>query len=128
MFGKDIQENIFLLCTHADAKTPKVLQAVKQAKIQYQKFFRFNHSALFEDNESGKKTTASEQSQTCSDLLSFIPFVSLLTSAPIPRRSRRRYLQIQPDVLEDGHGELWDVSVGNGQSGTQVSTVVRWCK
>ena len=50
IFGKDIEDNIFLMTTFADAHRPPVLDAVNKADIKYQASFRFNNSALFVDN------------------------------------------------------------------------------
>ncbi|XP_055347947.1 uncharacterized protein LOC129595064 [Paramacrobiotus metropolitanus] len=50
IFGKDIEKNIFLLCTFADDKEPPVLAAVKEAKLPFCKWFPFNNSALYADN------------------------------------------------------------------------------
>ena len=49
LFGQDIGENIFLLFTFADAKKPQALSAVKEDGMPYQKFFKFNNSAIFDD-------------------------------------------------------------------------------
>lgn len=53
LFGKDIQDNIFLLLTFADGQKPQVLSAVKEAEVPYKKFFKFNNSAIYsqKDNE-----------------------------------------------------------------------------
>lgn len=53
VLGKDVQSNVFLLTTFADSKTPSVINAVEGAGFTYHKFFKFNNSALFEDNSSG---------------------------------------------------------------------------
>ena len=52
IFGKDISDNIFLMTTFADGKTPPVLEAVKQANIPYRSHFKFNNSALYADSQS----------------------------------------------------------------------------
>jgi GTP-binding protein EngB required for normal cell division len=52
IFGKDIVDNIFLMATFADANAPQVLEAVKAAKIPFQRCFKFNNSALFADIDS----------------------------------------------------------------------------
>ena len=56
IFGKNISDNIFLMTTFADAKTPPVLEAVKIAKIPYRRNFKFNNSALFANNQSAQTT------------------------------------------------------------------------
>lgn len=52
ILGKDIESNILLITTFADGKKPPVLDAVKDAKIEYCKFFKFNNSAIFTDEAS----------------------------------------------------------------------------
>lgn len=52
IFGKDIESNILLMTTFADGKKPPALDAVKAAKIEYCKFFKFNNSAIFTDEAS----------------------------------------------------------------------------
>ncbi|MPC26645.1 Neoverrucotoxin subunit beta [Portunus trituberculatus] len=47
LFGKDIADNIFLFLTFADGKRPQVLSGIKEAKIQFKKYFKFNNSALY---------------------------------------------------------------------------------
>ena len=54
IFGKDIQNNIFIMTTFADGAQPPVMGAVKEAKIPYAEFFRFNNSALFENPKNSK--------------------------------------------------------------------------
>ena len=54
IFGKNISDNIFLMMTFADANTPPVLEAVKQAKIPYRDSFKFNNSALYAANKSSQ--------------------------------------------------------------------------
>ena len=49
LFGQDIGENIFLLFTFADARKPQALSAVKEDGMPYQKCFKFNNSAIFDD-------------------------------------------------------------------------------
>lgn len=50
IFGKDVADNIFLMTTFADGQKPKVLGAVKAAKVPYNHYFKFNNSALYADN------------------------------------------------------------------------------
>ncbi len=59
LFGKDIGGNIFLMLTFADGQRPPVLDGIKEADVPYQKFFKFNNSALFACNT---KTDDSEDS------------------------------------------------------------------
>ena len=54
IFGKDIQNNIFIMTTFADGAHPPVMGAINEAKIPYAEFFRFNNSALFENPKDSK--------------------------------------------------------------------------
>ena len=49
IFGKDIAENIFLMTTFGDGNEPQVLDAIKKAKVPFERYFEFNNSALFVD-------------------------------------------------------------------------------
>ncbi|XP_068232723.1 uncharacterized protein [Palaemon carinicauda] len=51
LFGKDIAENIFMLLTFADGQPPQVLSGIKEAKMPYKKYFKFNNSALYACNK-----------------------------------------------------------------------------
>lgn len=51
MFGKDIKDNIYVMATFADAKTPPVLAALEEANVHYTGFYKFNNSALFASNK-----------------------------------------------------------------------------
>ncbi|XP_038075009.1 uncharacterized protein LOC119742860 [Patiria miniata] len=53
IFGKDIEPNILLLITFSDGQTPKVLEAVKKAKLPFGKTFKFNNSALLASRGDG---------------------------------------------------------------------------
>lgn len=57
VFGKDIEENIFLFITFADHQEPPVLAAVKEAKLPFKNFFRFNNSALYSNNANGNDSS-----------------------------------------------------------------------
>lgn len=50
IFGKDVQNNFFMMLTFADGKSPPVLDAIREAKVAYQGYFKFNNSALFAEN------------------------------------------------------------------------------
>ena len=52
LFGKDFRENVFILFTFADGQKPKALDAVKAAGMPFEKYFKFNNSALFEGKKS----------------------------------------------------------------------------
>ena len=47
IFGKDNEDNIFIMTTFADGADPPVMGAVREAKIPHADFFPFNNSALF---------------------------------------------------------------------------------
>ncbi|XP_058035267.1 uncharacterized protein LOC131196502 isoform X1 [Ahaetulla prasina] len=67
MLGKDLKDNIQLLFTFADGGTPPVLEALKEADLPRAQdesgicvHFRFNHSALFANQENrGSHNTVS---------------------------------------------------------------------
>ena len=61
LFGKDIGDNIFMMLTFADGQRPPVLDGIKEADVPYQKFFKFNNSALFACNT---KTVDTEDSDS----------------------------------------------------------------
>lgn len=50
IFGKDVATNIFILVTFADGQNPPVMEAIKNAEIPAQAFYKFNNSALFANN------------------------------------------------------------------------------
>ena len=52
LFGKDLGENIYLLLTFADGKTPQVLNGMKEANFPYQEHFKFNNSVIFDNNST----------------------------------------------------------------------------
>ena len=52
IFGKDVANNIFMMVTFADGQKPPVIDAVKEAEVPYSKFFKFNNSALFANNNT----------------------------------------------------------------------------
>ncbi|CAL4178714.1 unnamed protein product, partial [Meganyctiphanes norvegica] len=51
MFGKDVKDNIYVMATFADAKAPPVLDALKEANVEYAGFYKFNNSALYANNK-----------------------------------------------------------------------------
>ncbi|XP_063049606.1 uncharacterized protein LOC134444063 [Engraulis encrasicolus] len=74
VFGKDIASNIITLVTFADAKTPPVLAAIKEADIPCAKqkdgtliYFKFNNSALFanniKENKDGKDSSDEDKEE-----------------------------------------------------------------
>ena len=51
LFGKDIAENIFIFCTHADGKKPKVLNAIEKHGIPYRASYKFSNGVLYDDED-----------------------------------------------------------------------------
>ena len=47
IFGNDMAENILTLITFCDGRRPPVIEAVKEADIRCDVFFKFNNSALY---------------------------------------------------------------------------------
>jgi hypothetical protein len=63
IFGKDVEENMYIIFTFCDPETPLVLHALKEAGIPCQgNGFKFNNSALFAD-----KTVRSKNEDDDSD-------------------------------------------------------------
>ena len=46
LFGKDVEENIFIMVTFSDGQRPQVLNAIE---IHYNSYYTFNNSAIFSD-------------------------------------------------------------------------------
>ncbi len=67
IFGSDVKDNIFLMTTFADGQKPKVLSAVKAARVPYNQYFKFNNSALY----AGYSKEESEADDSDSDEDSF---------------------------------------------------------
>ena len=51
IFGKDIQNKIYVLATFADGRTPPVITALKD-RVPYKTVLTFNNSALFANNKN----------------------------------------------------------------------------
>ena len=62
IFGNDVSKNIFMMITFADGQRPPVLAAIKEAKIpsQSEKYFKFNNSALFAENNEESEMSFDE--------------------------------------------------------------------
>jgi len=62
IFGNDVSKNIFMMITFADGQRPPVLEAIKEAKIpsQSEKYFKFNNSALFAENNEESELSFDE--------------------------------------------------------------------
>ena len=50
IFGKDVEKNFFMMVTFSDGQDPPVLEAIENAQISYESFFKFNNSALYAKN------------------------------------------------------------------------------
>ena len=50
IFGKDVEQNIFMMVTFSDASMPRVISTLEENKIPFRKYFKFNNSALFAGN------------------------------------------------------------------------------
>lgn len=73
MFGKDIKDNIYIMATFADAKSPPVLAALEEADVHYTGFYKFNNSALFASNKGkGKESDDSNDSDSDDEESSYI--------------------------------------------------------
>ena len=60
LFGRDIEENIFILLTFADGKKPQALAAIEEFKIPCKCWFKFNNSVLFSEVDSVSNATSSD--------------------------------------------------------------------
>ncbi len=67
IFGKDIAENILMMVTFADGKTPPVLEAIKVSEVSCSKdesgvplHFKFNNSAVFATNNKSEEDEESD--------------------------------------------------------------------
>lgn len=52
IFGKDIENNIFMMVNFADGERPPVVDTLQKAGIKYSDLFTFNNSALFSKNDN----------------------------------------------------------------------------
>ncbi len=64
LFGKDIADNIFLFLTFCDGQPPQVMSSIKAARLPYQKFFKFNSSAIYVENRGYEDEDESEFNET----------------------------------------------------------------
>lgn len=55
LFGKDIKGIISILMTFSDAKVPPALAVVNDAKIEYERAFKFNNSGFFFTSDDALK-------------------------------------------------------------------------
>ncbi|XP_052103468.1 uncharacterized protein LOC127736944 [Mytilus californianus] len=56
LFGQDFVNNIFVLVTFADGNEPLVLDALRDAKVRFKSFYKFNNSALFVSTQSSQQS------------------------------------------------------------------------
>ena len=56
LFGKDVAENIFILCTFADGEKPGVLRGLDEAKMPYKTHFEFNNTTTYATEGSSFNT------------------------------------------------------------------------
>ena len=100
-FGKDIADNIFLLVTFADGKTPPVLDAIKEANIPVQPtVFKFNNSALYAASENDKQDDDDDEEDFDSmfwkmGMKSFKKFFEAF------KKANAKSLQLTRDVLHE---------------------------
>ncbi|KAG0729123.1 hypothetical protein GWK47_003564 [Chionoecetes opilio] len=57
---QDIKDNIYIMATFADAKSPPVLNALEDANVHYAGFYKFNNSALFASNKGKDESQDSD--------------------------------------------------------------------
>jgi GTPase SAR1 family protein len=55
IFGKDVFPNLFFIATFADSEEIEVETAIQEAKLPYEKIFKFNNNTLFKSNAAGNK-------------------------------------------------------------------------
>ncbi|KAK4299845.1 hypothetical protein Pmani_027917 [Petrolisthes manimaculis] len=60
MFGKDVKDNIYIMATFADARTPPVMDGLKAADIKYSDLYKFNNSALYASNKGNESESESD--------------------------------------------------------------------
>lgn len=62
IFGNDVSRNILMMITFADGQRPPVLEAIREANIpnHSEKYFKFNNSALFAENEESGEMSFDE--------------------------------------------------------------------
>lgn len=81
LFGRDVADSIFILATFADVlSSPHVLSALDEAKIQYNKIFKFNNSALYANTTKQDEKTSLNESLWKMGMESFNTFFSELES------------------------------------------------
>ena len=66
--GKDASQNIFLFVTFADANKPPILNAIKSAKMKYNKHYAFNCAALYKVKALSSSTCNDDDDDDDDDL------------------------------------------------------------
>ena len=93
IFGKDVSKNIFLMITSADYQCPPVINAIRKANVPYEKYFKFNNSALFAKNANTK--------EKLNEILWKMGFDSFRSFFAKFARSKSVSLQLTREVLKE---------------------------
>ena len=48
LFGNDIKDNIYVLCSHGTHKKPQIISALRAANFSFKTYFQFDHAAIFD--------------------------------------------------------------------------------
>ncbi len=72
LFGKDVEDNILLVTTFADAQQPPILEALKGSKIPHKNWFKFNNASLFANTTAGDEALWKIGAQSFADLFSCV--------------------------------------------------------
>ncbi|CAC5363178.1 unnamed protein product [Mytilus coruscus] len=110
MFGKDIAKNVFVVLTHYDGGTTNhVLQVIKDAKVPYDDFFKFNNSNVLSKFQFQNETGASQQEEIWNNRtksfdklfrkLENTPKTTLLSSIKVMRA--QTILEVRLSALEE---------------------------
>ena len=96
IFGNDVSKNIFMMITFADGQRPPVLEAIKEAKIpsQSEKYFKFNNSALFAENNEESELSFDEMFWK----MGFLSFNQFFTEFP---KAESVSLRLTQEVLNE---------------------------
>ena len=108
LFGKDISNNVFLMTTFADGHDPQVLGAVEEAQVPYQRFFKFNNSAIFASNTGDSAFDAMFWKMGMESFASFFKF--LFKAEPRSLTLTRQVLE-ERDQLEKVIQSLQDPNI-----------------
>ncbi|XP_064106424.1 uncharacterized protein LOC135215528 [Macrobrachium nipponense] len=106
LFGKDIADNIFLLLTFADGQKPQVLSGIKEAKIPFRKFFKFNNSALYarcKELERQEQDSGDDEDSTFDTMFWDMGEKSFMKLIEGLNLTQSRSLTLTKEVLEERH-------------------------